>query len=160
MYIWNVNGLIEDLKAEKISQKDQLKYVISYSVLMLFASDPLVHLGKEYSYIDSIQSALLLLVSVLGIYFCYCANRKADDKDFLLRFFTIGLPITIRCLAIVFPLAILAGIIEGLTSSEPLIEPVSATTSIFQVIFTVLLMSVFYVYYQNKFRLFGVSKEF
>jgi hypothetical protein len=127
---------------------------------MFFASDPLVHVGKEYSYIDSIQSALLLLVSVLGIYFCYCANRKADDKDFLLRFFTIGLPITIRCLAIVFPLAIGAVIIEGLTSSEPLIESVGATTSIFQMMLTVVLMSAFYVYYQNKFRLFGVSKEF
>lgn len=160
MYIWNVNALIEDLKDEKISQKEQFKYVIAYSVLMLFASDPVVHAGHEYSYIDSIQSLLLLLVSVLGIYFCYCANRKADDKDFLLRFFTIGLPITVRCIAIIFPIAIVAGFIEGLTSSEASLESVGTTTSIFQVIFTVILMSAFYVYYQNKFRLFGVSKVF
>ena len=160
MYIWNVNALIEDLKNENITQKEQFKYAIAYSILMLFASDPLVHAGQEYSYIDSIQSLLLLLVSVLGIYLCYCENRKADNKDFLLRFFVIGLPITVRCIAVIFPLAIVAGIIEGLSSPDALLESTGATTSVFQVIFTVILMLVFYVYYQNKFRLFGVSKAF
>lgn len=160
MYIWNVNALIEELKEGKLSQKEQFKYAMAYSVLMLLASDPLVHAGQEYSYIDSIQSLIMLLVSVLGIYFCYCANKKSDDKDFLLRFFTIGLPITVRCIVIIFPLALILGVVEGLASSEALLESSSTTTSIYQVVFTSILISGFYFYYQSKFRLFGVSKTF
>ncbi|HOY22193.1 MAG TPA: hypothetical protein PK002_03520 [Cellvibrio sp.] len=160
MYIWNVNALIEELKEGKLSQKEQFKYAIAYSVLMLLASDPLLHAGQEYSYIDSIQSLLLLVVSVLGMYFCYCANKKADDKDFLLRFFTIGLPITVRCIAIIFPLALVVGAVDGFTSSEASLESGSTTTSIYQVIITGILVSAFYVYYQSKFHLFGISKTF
>lgn len=160
MYIWNVNALIEDMKEGKLSQKEQFKYAIAYSILMLFASDPLVHAGHEYSYIDSIQSLIMLVVSVLGIYFCYCENKKADDRDFLLRFFTIGLPITVRCIAIIFPLALILGVVDGFTSSEALLESSSTTTSIYQVVFTSILIAGFYFYYQSKFRLFGVSKTF
>lgn len=158
MYIWNVNALIKDIKDEKLSQKEQFKYALSYSLLIMIMCDPLLYAGEKYSYVDAVQSLLLLIVSAFGIYACYRANSRADDKDFVLRFFTIGLPVSLRFIAVGLPIALLMGAIEGFLMFDSDTESESMISSISSLVFSSAFIAAFYFYFQSKFRLFGSFK--
>lgn len=159
MYLWNVDALIKDVKENKLSDREQFKYVMAYSLLMMLASDPVIHFGLKYSYIDAISSLILLGITVSGIMLCKRENDAVGGQDFLLRFFTIGLPISIRFIAIALPLGIIVGILSGIASTTTDMEQASeSTTSFFEVIFSSGLMMIFYIYYSRKFRRFGISE--
>jgi len=159
MYFWKVDTLIEEVKNEKVSQKEQLKYVVAFSIIMILASDPMMSIGRNYSFLDSISSVLMLVISIVGVYWCYLTNQKTDDKDFIFRFFTIGFPIGVRFAVILIPVAIVLGTLEIMLdgSYKDNVESLSSTstTSIYQVIFFSLSQIIFYFYYSSKFKLFA-----
>lgn len=154
MYLWNVDALINDIKENKLPEREQFKYVMAYSLLMMLATDPIIHFGLEYSYVDAISSLILIGITIFGITLCRKENNAVGGQDFLLRFFTIGLPISIRFIAIAFPLSIFVGVCSGMVSSADAVEPPNVT-SFFEVAFSSLLVLVFYIYYSRKFRLFA-----
>lgn len=159
MYIWKVNSLIEDLKNNNVSQKEQFKYALALSILTVLVTDPMLTVGLEYTSLDTILTLSMMAITILGVILCYNINEKADNKDFILRICTIGLPVTIRFIAIVVPLAIAAGTIEIMMDPNYDIESETYTTSIYQVIFLSLALIVFYFYFSSKFKLFAQSEN-
>jgi len=161
MYFWKINDLVEDVKNKKLEQKDQLKYVIAFSIIMIFSSDPMMTVGLQYSTLDSVSTVLTLVIALIGIYWCYQENQKADDQDFILRFFTVGLPVAVRFTVILIPVAILLGMLEVILTvgyQEAMVKTSSIKhTSLYQVIFFALAQLIFYRYYSSQFRLFTKS---
>lgn len=64
MYLWKIDPLIDDLKHNNITQKEQLKYAAAFSVLTLILSDPLLLLGWEYGSIDAVASLIYIVITV------------------------------------------------------------------------------------------------
>ncbi|MBI5570451.1 MAG: hypothetical protein HY914_10940 [Desulfomonile tiedjei] len=95
MYLWDVEALAQDLKEERVSQREQVKYVLVWVVLA--SLQYLMHLvPREGPDITALASAVIsMMVPILGTVACYRANGSGDDKDFLPRFFCLSFPLAI-----------------------------------------------------------------
>lgn len=155
MYLWKVDKLVEDFKSGKVSQKEELKYMLLFTVLMTLGSDPLLYVGSSYNKYDSISTILLLAISVLGIYYCFKINSAGDNKDFIVRVMCIGLPVVIRILVFFIPIFVLVAVLEGLLSEGITVDESNIETyetTVYQVIAMVIFVASYYVYLSKKIR--------
>lgn len=158
MYIWKISPLIEQLKSDKLSQKEQLKYFMTYSVLIILATDPLFYADIEYNIYDTINTVILCLLTIIGIIYCYKINQSVDDKDFILRFMTLGLPITTRIITTVAAIAIIDALFQ-LDFTEPLNIDGNRgfETTMVDVIITSVVIILYYAYFASKLKKFADS---
>ena len=112
MYLWKVDSLVEDFKSGKVTQKEELKYMLLFTIAMALASDPILSMGDSYNYYDTLNSTQTLGISILGIIYCYKINSRGDDRDFILRVMCIGLPVMVRVLAVMIPVFVAASFVE------------------------------------------------
>lgn len=118
MQFWKFTPLIDDIRANKVSQKDQLCYFIAAS--FFYGSAHQMYFSN-YLDSDNIYADLLFLMEFvlmfLGPLYCYKINKSLDDKDFLIRFITLSFPSTIRFFAVliiyIFGYEMSVGIISG-----------------------------------------------
>lgn len=104
MYIINSDALARDLKLGTVSQKDKLIYFLLFILLHSMVSIRTNVLGVI---ID-------LLITVVGIFICYKANRKGDNKEFIERFICLSLPINLSMILIgSMPILILSIVFLG-----------------------------------------------
>lgn len=143
MYIWNVTALVQELKSEGLSQKEQLKYFLTYILLMLVAIDPYFHSDHEYVIYDTIDTVISLVITIVGVIYCYKVNESVVGKDFILRFVTLGLPITVRLFVFLLPFTVIYYVILNQ------VEINVATTQLKDVVFTVIFMVSFYYYFSK-----------
>jgi len=111
MYLWKVNNLIDDLRNDRITEKESMKYLVVTSVLYILGNDSYFTIGLEYSYLDTISTFLIIAITIVGTLYCYSANNIGDNRDFIKRFFCLSLPVSIRLLVIVTPLAIVSAVL-------------------------------------------------
>jgi len=114
MYLWKVDSLVEDFKSGKVSQKEEFKYMLLFTITIILASDPALYIGSAYNSYDTLSSVLMLGISIFGVYYCYKLNSSGDDKDFIVRITCIGLPVMVRVLAVIIPVSIIGGILESI----------------------------------------------
>ena len=155
MYLWKVDNLVEDFKSGKVSQKEEFKYMLLFTVLIIFSSDPLLYIDSSYNTYDFVSSLLWLASSVWGIYYCYKINSEGDNKDFIIRVMCIGLPVAIRVLVFLIPIILLIGFVEGfssvkLTAQDPNAEAYDTTA--YQVVTSVIYVVSYYMYLAKKIR--------
>ena len=152
MYIWKVDELVEDFRSGAVTQKEEFKYLLLFTIAMAIACDPALYIDMSYNHFDTIGSATGILISIIGLFFCYKANSSGDNKDFIVRTMCIGLPVLIRTLAIFIPIFIVAGILEGaaMATSESESEPIEST--LMQVVLMALMVSFYYYYLSTKLR--------
>lgn len=115
MYFWKIGKLKEELIVNGLSQKALFVYIVIYVVLaQLFTETNHLFPSKDAVNIaDYIQSAIEIFIVGFGTYGCYYANGAAKGHQFVERYFSIGLVTNLRFLAILLPLTIALGFIEG-----------------------------------------------
>lgn len=87
MYFWNINALIEDLRLNKVTERDKmLNFLVTITILVLIAS-----------------SALDIILFVVGIILCFRTNSNGDNKNFIDRVICLSVPIFSR----LFPVALI-----------------------------------------------------
>lgn len=120
MYLWNVKKLSSGLKENKISEKEKMKYFMVMMLIwtLMFSLSALfpVQLTDKLNYLT--VSFFILVLTFVGLYSCYQANRDGDNKDFVARFVCISLPINIRLLVVVIAISTLGGILSAILLSE------------------------------------------
>jgi len=142
-----------------VSQKEQLKYILASSILALIFTDPILSVGAEYSYLDTTSSFIILLLTITGLLFCYRNNANADNKDFILRLVTLGLPITIRFVVIIFPIGVLVGAMEAALDSTYDLETQNTKTTLYQIILLTASLLAYFAYFSSIFKRFTVAKN-
>lgn len=128
MYIWKVDSLINDLRARKVSQKDQLKYLMFWCVITISCTDPWIWVGHAYRSMDTLYTVVALIIEVVVLCMCYRNNGREDGHDLLLRYSALSVPIVIRHVIWLVPLILAA---------TPL---VSLFANILQVRFSILIL--------------------
>ncbi|PEJ52353.1 MULTISPECIES: hypothetical protein [unclassified Bacillus (in: firmicutes)] len=96
MYIWNIKGLVQALKEESMSSKAQrYQKIIGISLFAIF-SFPLLLLTETFNILDIIDLISYLVINLIGIYIAYKINHQGDEKEFVFRYFSLYLPLTLR----------------------------------------------------------------
>lgn len=83
------------------------------------------------------------------------ANESADGRDFILRLFTLGLPISVRFMALGLLVGVFLGLLEASLDPDFDTELESTATSTYEVAFIVALMAAYYWYFALKLKSFG-----
>ncbi|MCK5355604.1 MAG: hypothetical protein KAJ63_10835 [Methyloprofundus sp.] len=152
MYLWKIDSLVEDFRSGNVSQKEEFKYMLLFTIAMALGSDPALYIGTSYNYYDTLSSALILGISVFGIYYCYKLNSRGDDKDFIVRVMCLGLPVMIRLLAVMIPVVIIGVVLETVVLyPESLNEEAFENTPI-QVASTSVFIAAYYWYLSIKIK--------
>ncbi|UHA74880.1 hypothetical protein [Paenibacillus sp. 481] len=111
MYWWSTKKLIADFRAGQVSEKQKLKYLITFALLHAISAEVLLWLNSEEGVIYNIYDWITVLTHILligwGISACYKANVAGDGKHFIERFICLSVPITIRYITIIIPILFL-----------------------------------------------------
>jgi uncharacterized membrane protein len=149
MYLWKIDSLVNDFKEDKVTQKEEFKYVLLYGVIFTFLTDKFLYIDNIYNIYDTIDSITMLIIIIIGTYYCYLVNSKGDNKNFMVRYVSMGIPVGIRIMLIAFPL----GIIDALLFMTPEeLESDSYQTTKSVVILSSLVAIAYYWYLAKKIR--------
>ena len=151
MYLWKVDNLVDDFRTDKVSQKEEFKYMLFYSVLIPLSTDPfLIGNSSYYNVNDFLISISILAISIWGIYYCYKINSSGDNKYFYVRVSCIGVPVFIRVFA-----AFITAMSLMFFYPEPLVEEIleeDYQTQAYEVVITVTFLFIIYFYLGKKMR--------
>ncbi|MBA2875435.1 hypothetical protein [Thermaerobacillus caldiproteolyticus] len=100
MYFWNVKALAEELMQKKITPQKKMQYLLAFILVETISVELSYWLGiySKANIYDVLYSFFSIAINFLGVIFCYKANKRGDNQDFIERFVCIGLPISIRIL--------------------------------------------------------------
>ena len=100
MYFWKVDDLVEDFRNDRVTQKEEFKYLLATSILGLIVYDTYFFDEYQYTYYDTVTSIVFLFITIAGIYYCYKKNEMGDNKDYIVRMTCLGFPIWVRLLVL------------------------------------------------------------
>jgi len=152
MYFWKVDKLVDDFKAGKVSQKEEFKYILASTVLMVLITDPVFYETTQYNLYSAINTISLLVASIWGVYYCYKINEAGDNKDFIVRVMCIGLPVIVRVLAFCIPIIVVGVIINGFIFGFEKTNSEVNETSIYSMAAGVVVSVISYIYLATKMR--------
>lgn len=115
MYLWNTRQLAKELKQSSVNERSQFEYffliVVLYG-LAWFIEDLFTGGGSVNDQaIDNFWGDYLMVISIffslifiLPVYLCYRLNRSGDNRDFIVRYICLYVPIGFRAMALGFVL--------------------------------------------------------
>lgn len=150
MYLWKVDALVEDLRDDRVTQREQFKYYLTVILLwtlylhlfvaattlaMQEAMQPTdgvaVSHGASYGVSDAIGAILHLGITALGIFICHKMNGIGDGIGFIARMFCLSIPVLVRTAVFVpIPATILWHVINESVSAGWLAPEVRIVLSI------------------------------
>lgn len=98
MYLWNIKKLREDLKENRVSSREKMKYFLVFMLVVggsFYVGLGFGDAGIPYGY-TLFEALAFIIITIAGMLVCYQANKQGDDKEFIERFICIGFPIGIR----------------------------------------------------------------
>ncbi len=98
MYIWRVEKLVEDLRQDRISERETFKYFLVWT-FFIYLETQLYELFPQPATPSMVFfSTSYTLIALLGVTLCYWTNANGDNRHFLRRFICLNLPLSIRLL--------------------------------------------------------------
>ncbi|MFL5728056.1 MAG: hypothetical protein ACJ75J_01100, partial [Cytophagaceae bacterium] len=93
------------------SERDKFLYLILYEVLISLTGFSLFEDDQaEDLIIYNIETAIILIMTIAGMYLSYKINSLGDNRDFVARYVVLGFPVLVRTtvffIAIFFMVAI------------------------------------------------------
>ena len=114
MYLWRVDRLVEDLRSDRLTEWEGVKYLITLGVVYTLFTDPFFVAGIDYSRLDALSTLIIAVATASGTYYCYTKNRAGDDRDFVRRLVCLTVPVGVRML----PVVIVVGAVFGMIFTE------------------------------------------
>jgi len=107
MYFWKIESLKNDIRSNKLSERDRFNYALIYIVLNALSLELMSYSGYEIgNYWDSFNSISNILIVIVGTIFAFKENGGREGNDFLGRYFSINFVMLIRFMAILMPMII------------------------------------------------------
>ncbi len=86
MYLWKVDKLVDDFKSDEVNQKEEFKYMLTFTIIMSLLTDPFLYIGSSYNINDFANTVLIIMISVWGIYYCYKIPLSSELLPVILFF--------------------------------------------------------------------------
>lgn len=149
MYWWNVDALVQEFRANQVSEYEKYKYYLASTMLGLLML--LLTPRSPFTFIS-------ILIVFWGIRTCFLANQQGDGVQFIERMICLRFPLIIRFLVIltitVFPLSLALEIFKGTIQLEN--PDLHGTLSLIQTILGVAINTaadiIFYLVFRRKIR--------
>lgn len=140
MYIWKINALVEALKEDKLTEKQKKNYKMLFIVILIFtiSSFFIVLDPSTFNHYDVIDLVGFVTINAIGILIVYRINKHGNNKDFVLRYLTLTIPIFLRIFVYTTAIALIGYMILPFYLSLSLEE-----TNIFDLIISLLSEIVF-----------------
>ena len=110
MYFWNINALKEDIKNNRLSERQRFFYVLLFLTFLIgvYESNYLFSVETHLKNIeDIVVSIILFCMSLITMVLMYKVN---NGDDFLGKYFSISCVVNIRLIIIIMPILILSSI--------------------------------------------------
>jgi len=104
MYFWKVDDLVADFRENKVTAKEEVKYMICWCCIASLVSWSEMTVPTQYNVFDFAGFYFSCFLSVLGVYICYKINSAGDGKDFIVRIICISIPVLIRIVVFYVPI--------------------------------------------------------
>jgi hypothetical protein len=152
MYFWKVDKLVDDFKSGSVTQKEEFKYMLLFTVLTVAGTDSYINVDRSYNLYDFINTLSAIVVSAYGLFCCYKINSSGDNKNFIVRVICIGLPVAIRLLVIIIPIFVLYGAIMNTLQQPETANPSNYETSVYDIILPISYLILYYNYLARKIK--------
>lgn len=98
MYLWNTRALVDVLAKRKLSNQDEMRYLIAALILIIaFLYAPLLPC-TDLTLVSAAEGLLVLGVTIVAVTICYRVNQEIDGQLFLQRFICLSVPLAIKTL--------------------------------------------------------------
>ncbi|KZN55265.1 hypothetical protein [Pseudoalteromonas luteoviolacea] len=135
MYFWNIWALKSDLRANQLTPKYDLKYLIAIIILTSLRNTP-TDTSNGYDYLSLLLDLLMFMIST---WYCFKINGGDTGQDFLRRYLSIFWVVGIRVLVCTVPISISVYSLIYITRGES-----SEETTLFDLLFILLFSGVYY----------------
>lgn len=163
MYFWKTDKLVNDFSNENVTQYEQFKYMLLYSLLTVLALDRYLVPDSPYTAYDFINTISFLFITFWGVRLCYKSNQQNDDNDFIARFICLGLPVIVRIFVIFVPTYFVIGTFGHSFFNYGISYDASGnefyTVSLIEVTFTIVFGVAFYQYLSKKIGLININNK-
>ena len=96
MFFWKIGELMDVLASEGLNQKSSFGYMLISVVLMQVIFETLIIWPSEPGSDSIVISIFNILIVASGTYYCYFCNGKEVGKQFIERYLSLSLVVTIR----------------------------------------------------------------
>ncbi len=100
MYFWRIDRLTQDLKTRPMTDQEVLPYFLVAIALMALCLDYFPHPHSVW------RTVWHVILALGGTYYLYLQNGRSQGKQFLQRYMSISLVVSIRWLVAYFAIAI------------------------------------------------------
>lgn len=155
MYIWRVNKLADEFKSGRVTERQQLYYLLAFIGLTTIACDPYVSDFSNYELLNILDILMLpanLVIAIVGTILCYKVSEPSESGVGLLpRYICLGLPISIRMIVAVFAAMIFVFIINDYVFTIPEVDNYLGSEQTTLVDFVgIILFQVFFFWYLRR----------
>jgi len=116
MRFWNTHSLAEDLKANRVTEREQAHYLIGTLFLATLGEYGGLLAHSEPNFWLALDCAISLLAVFVGYRLCAAANREGDDKSFVVRALSLSWPLCIRFIVLGILVSLPLMIVEQMRS--------------------------------------------
>ena len=113
MYWWHTSKLADDLRDDRVDEKERLKYYLATLIMV----NILVYSGNTLSIEDLLSTGLSMTVIVVGTIACYRVNKGGDNIDFIPRMICLGWPVSIQLIVLLVAIISCLTALHGLPSA-------------------------------------------
>ena len=116
MRMWKIERLKDDIKSGSFSEKERFLYgLIYFTLIALFIEASYMFPAEPYHDWDYVLSFMNILVMFFGCMFAYRSNGGHKGTDFLGRFLSISIVVTIRFLLLLIPIIVILAVYYAFT---------------------------------------------
>src|SRR5690242_21470685 len=113
MVLWKAQVLAEELREDRVSEREKLGYLLVGVVLQVLLGRASI-LAALRSPAALLSSVVVLLLDVVGLVLVFRANAQGDGRQFVERYICLAVPLGIRMYALYAGLALALYVLTGL----------------------------------------------
>src|SRR5687767_12861219 len=103
MYFWRIWDLVARLEVRELSEAEGFRYFLANMLLMTIGAELPV---EGWNVWDQAGALLTVVITALGILYCFRANGGAAGESFLPRMMAISWVVTLRTIALTLIVAL------------------------------------------------------
>ncbi|XOZ35091.1 hypothetical protein ACMDCT_07615 [Halomonadaceae bacterium KBTZ08] len=119
MYLWKVDYVASDLRNGQVTQNEEFKYILAFSLIGILGT-VMAAAGASAvpGWLRAVDLAIMIGITVAGVFYCYYRNQASDNQDFLRRFLCLSVPVAVRILILALVVGFIAGLVAGIVAGS------------------------------------------